>query len=276
MFFKRMKKNPSRQLIDVVERQHDTGRIFVDITNDLGDAAEAIMASSKQTIMAYGYARRAAAAALYAQGIVEEKMFDHVVSIFKSLQIKTEHSVEFQEAAAADAVAYMHTYNSIISKLMVSRLIDIAMNYEIPSGQKSDQQLFEAVLVTSYKEEQGSQNEAAKFINSKGQLVPVTGRSIEPDSRSLDGSEYREKLSEFYSVLSELSERPSLKTCEMTVMPCDGSCWSWYFEFSAEEAAQADQIVAELYDYAQGWIQAPTFALCKSVDHDVDEDDIPF
>ncbi|MGG6261764.1 hypothetical protein ACQ259_16850 [Stutzerimonas stutzeri] len=275
MIFRRKKKNTTRQLADVVERQHDTGYIFVDITNDLGAAAETIMASSKQTIMAYGYARRAAAAALYIQGVIEEEMFDHVVSIFKSLQIQTEHSVEFQEAAAADAVSYMRGYSSIVSKFMVARLMDIAMNYEIPSGQMSDQQLFASVLDTSHEEQQESQSQAVNFLNSKGQLVPVTGRPIEPDSRSLDGPEYREKLGEFFSLLHELSERPSPKTCKMMVMPCDGSFWSWDFEFSDEEAAQANGVIAELYDYAQGWIQAPTFPLNTRTDQDED-DDIPF
>jgi len=274
MIFRRKNKNTSRQLAEVVERQHDTGYVFVDITNDLGAAAEAIMASSKQTIMAYGYARRAAAAALYIQGVIEEEMFDHVVSVFKSLQIQTEHSVEFQEAAAADAVAYLRGYSSIVSKFMVSRLLDIAMNYELPSGQMSDQQLFASILDTSHEEQQTSQ--AAMYLNSKGQPVPITGRPIEADSRSLDGPEYCEKLGEFHSLLLELSERPSQKTCRMTVMPCDGSFWSWNFEFSDEEEAQANEVIAQLYDYAQGWIQAPTFPIRKSADQNVDDDAIPF
>lgn len=117
---------------------------------------------------------------------------------------------------------------------------------------------------------------AATFINSKGQVVPITGPQIEPDSRSLDGPEFREKLNEFYTKLYELSERPTQKTRRMTIMPCDGSFWSWDFDFSDEETDLAHEVVSKLYDYTQGWIQAPTFSISKSADQIEADDNIPF
>jgi len=107
---------------------------------------------------------------------------------------------------------------------------------------------------------------AAMFINSKGQAAPIATREIEPNSRSLDGPEFREKLNEFYSILYKLSQQPTKKTCRMRVVPCDGSFWSWEFEFSDEEEDLANEVVSKLYDYAQGWIQAPTLSINKSAD----------
>ena len=49
-------------------------------------------------------------------------------------------------------------------------------------------------------------------------------------------------------------------------MPVDGSHWSWDLGFSKEEADLAQKVVGELYDYAQGWIQAQIFPTRKSGD----------
>lgn len=107
-------------------------------------------------------------------------------------------------------------------------------------------------------------NHVATFINSKGLLVPITGKKIDPDSRSLDGPEFSERLKEFHSMLYELSKRSTQKTFEMRIRPCDGSFWEWNFKLSDEELDLANEIASELYDYAQGWIVAPTSPLRKS------------
>jgi hypothetical protein len=121
-----------------------------------------------------------------------------------------------------------------------------------------------------------SASNAATFINSKGEVAPITGRQIEPDSRSLDGPGFREKLNEFSAVLHKLSAQPTQKTCRMSIIPCDGSFWSWDFEFSDEEKKLAQDVVSKLYDYTQGWIQASTFGIRKSADQVEVDDDIPF
>lgn len=274
MIFRRKNKNTPQKLADIVERKYDTGYIFWNVVDDLGDCVEAIMASSKQTIMAYAYARRLAVASLYIQGLVKKDGFDHAVSIFKALQIQTEHSVEFQEAAATDAIDYMHSYTVMINKLLACKIIDIAMNYDIPDGRMSDGQLFESVIDTFHKEEQAIK--VGTFRNSKGEIVPITDRKIEGSSRSLDGPEYRNQLHKFHSLLYEISERPSQKTCEFVVMPCDGSSWSWHFEFSDEEEEEANEVISKIYDYAQGWIQSSTIPIFKSVDRNDDDLEIPF
>lgn len=116
--------------------------------------------------------------------------------------------------------------------------------------------------------------DTAKFINSAGQIVPITGRQIEPNSCDLDGPEFRLRLNEYYSIFYELAERPSQKTHRMTIMPVDGSHWSWDFRFSKEEADSAQKVVSELYDYVQGWIQAQIFPARKSVDRTEYDDEM--
>ena len=116
--------------------------------------------------------------------------------------------------------------------------------------------------------------DTAKFINSAGRIVPITGRKIEPNSRDLDGPEFRLRLNEYYSIFYELAERSSQKTHRMTIMPVDGSHWSWDFRFSKEEADSAQKVVSELYDDAQGWIQARTFPARKSVDRTEYDDEL--
>lgn len=116
---------------------------------------------------------------------------------------------------------------------------------------------------------------AATFINSKGEVVPITGPQIKPNSRSLNGPEFSEQLNKFYTKLYELSERPPQKTRRMTIMPCDGSFWSWKFEFSDEEMDLAHEVVSNLYDYTQGWILAQIFSISRGADQIEADDNIP-
>lgn len=154
MFFRRKSKKDEKDLSGVVKKVNDTGYIFIDINNDLGEAAEEIMRSSPMTQMAYGYARRTAVAALYIQGLVNQETYDHVVSIFKSLQIKTGHTVEFQESAFAEAAEYMIGYHHLITSFMAKMIVSVAENYEIPPGQLDDVQLFKEILDTAHNEQE--------------------------------------------------------------------------------------------------------------------------
>ncbi|WP_445772059.1 hypothetical protein [Rheinheimera sp.] len=153
MFFR---KKPLKKdaLINFVKREHDTGFIFININNDLGNAVE----NGADTwpplmLMAYAYARRAAVAALYIQGVVEEELYDHVKTFFKGMQIKTGHTVEFQENAFDAAIDYMKIYSPVITKLSIRKIIQIAEEYEIPPGQMSDSELFESVIEMAHSEQ---------------------------------------------------------------------------------------------------------------------------
>lgn len=164
------KKTPKESLGAMVPKAHNTGFVFADATNDLGEAADTIMKSSNLMKMAYGYARRAAAAALYIQGVADEQQFQHVVAMFKSLQLQTEHSVEFQESAGAEAATFLQRYHPSISSMFIGYLLKIAMEYETPQGQLDDSQLFEEVLDMAYSEQQVS-SDAAKPKNVEPRLV---------------------------------------------------------------------------------------------------------
>ncbi len=97
--------------------------------------------------MAYGYARRTAAAALYIQGLVDKGLYEHVKGVFIGLQIKAKDMVEkifstpdsktfieFQDQAAAESVKFMAVYNQTITMLTVRAIVGIAEGVEIPSG----------------------------------------------------------------------------------------------------------------------------------------------
>lgn len=164
------KKAPIESLGTIVPKVHSTGFVFGDASNDLGEAVDTIMKSSNLMKMAYGYARRAAAAALYIQGIFDEQQFEHVVAMFKSLQLQTEHSVEFQDAAGAEAASFLQSYHPSISRMFLGYLQKIATQYEIPPGQLNDSQLFETVLDMVYGEQQAS-SDTAKAQNVEPRLV---------------------------------------------------------------------------------------------------------
>lgn len=154
MFFKRKKHHKKKALCDFVEKTNDTGYIFININNDLGDAVENGADDwPPLMLMAYGYARRAAVAALYIQGLVEKDLYEHVKATFKGLQIKTGHTVEFQEEAFAESVKFMAEYNQVITSFSVKKMSQIAEEYEIPAGTLSDAELFENIIDTAYFEQ---------------------------------------------------------------------------------------------------------------------------
>lgn len=152
MFFKK-KQTAEPKLIDVVTKTMDTGFVFWNISDDLGHSAKTIMESTPRVVMAYGYARRAAAAALYLQGLFNKDAYNHAESMFKALQQKTGHTVEFQEDAGADAMDFMQSYHYLINGLIVKKMIQIAREYDLPNHRMSDAELFERVTETYYAEQ---------------------------------------------------------------------------------------------------------------------------
>ena len=150
-FFKKKKLDNSIKLSDVVEKVTETEFVFWNINDDLATAADTIMQSTPLVKMAYGYARRVAAAGLYIQGLADKGAYSHALAMFKALQLQTGHTVDFQELAAAQSEEYMQTYQFLITKPLVSTMISIAQEFEIPPGRKSDAQLFESVVATMYQ-----------------------------------------------------------------------------------------------------------------------------
>ena len=85
-------------------------------------------------LMAYGYARRAAAAALYIQGLITKDGYVHAKNVFKGLQIKTGGAVPFQEQAFTESVKFMAEYNKAVTRSTIKGIVMIAEGCEIPSG----------------------------------------------------------------------------------------------------------------------------------------------
>lgn len=151
MFFKK-KPKAEPKLLDFVPKKMDTGFIFWNIMDDLGHAASSIMASTPHVKMSYAYARRSAAAALYIQGLFQRADYEHAVAMFKGLQYQTGHTVEFQEAAAADASEFLKSYHYLITSFFEKKSIQIANEYEIPAERISDADLFARVIETAHEE----------------------------------------------------------------------------------------------------------------------------
>ena len=152
-FFKRIVRPSGPTLHDIVRRSTKSGYVFWDINDDLGKSCEAIMSSSKSVQMAYAYARRSAAASLYLQGIFPKDALAHVQAFFKSLQVQTEHTVEFQRRAFLDSIEFMQTYSHLITSFFVKKVMSIAGEREPESGRLSDPDFFKAVLDLAHSEQ---------------------------------------------------------------------------------------------------------------------------
>ena len=103
----------NKKLVELVNKDDasDFGQ-FVQMNNDLGNFVEKSGELPPETMMAYAYARRAAVAGMYAQGLVDMDLVNHVKTIFKSLQLSTCQTKEFQDIAAKDAQIFVQSYFS--------------------------------------------------------------------------------------------------------------------------------------------------------------------
>ena len=153
MFFKKISQSNELKLGDIAKKIFPSALIFDAINGDLGTASDEIGKNSKKIIMAYGYARRVAVAALYIQGHFKKEDYDHVHAIFKSLQFQTDPSVEFQEQAFSDAIAFMQTYHQTITSVFAKALILIAQEYEVNHNKLDDGELIKKVLDFAYQKQ---------------------------------------------------------------------------------------------------------------------------
>lgn len=245
MFF-RKKNETGPKLSDVVKKVSDTGYIFWNINDDLGDAAEQIMRSSLEVKMAYGYARRTAVAALYMQGLVNRDVFDHVSGIFTALQQQTGHTVEFQEMAYAESTKFMQGYHHLIGGLFARKLIQVAREYEVRSERLSDPELFKAVMDTIYAEQEEAR---------RGGSGPDAAFSTPQNHHTFIS---KERIRELIAELKKISERQTEKTVTMWIQPLDEN-WSYELHFSNEERDLTYELLAELNALMKFRISTPVF-----------------
>lgn len=141
------------RLIDVVEKRenHEWG-VFANIMNDLGEYSKEYGSYDQHNnilrFMAYAYARRTAAAGLFLQGYWSREYYDHASNFFKSAQLLTGQSVEFQENAAKQSMEFLLSYDQRLNKNLVGSITAAVELNQVVSifetGKRfSDEQIFE-------------------------------------------------------------------------------------------------------------------------------------
>lgn len=262
MFIKKNRQSSELKLSDVVKQVTNSGYVFDRINGDLGEAADEIKNSSKSILMSYGYARRLAAAALYLQGYWKKEDYEYVKSIFKSLQINTDTSPDFQEQALADAIIFMQTYHHMINTFFAKKLILIAQEYEVPPGYLNDGELIKSVLDTVYKEQELTLNSKG-YETSISRIIGMDSLTNSPPSIYTNHNESKSqeiaRIQEITSILQKLSDSDSQKIVTIWIAPLEKS-WSYEFHFSSDEMDTAQELTSEIYALMEGKVEMPTFA----------------
>lgn len=138
------------RLIDVVKKVYNLPEgIFANINNDLNNSIN--QDSNIAIKMAYGYARRVAAGALYLQGVFNKEAYNHAKNIFLSLQMSTGQSVEFQETAYEEAIELLQSYDNRFDKIFNSKMLTAIEVDQVGSAyennkQFSDEQIFQLFI----------------------------------------------------------------------------------------------------------------------------------
>lgn len=147
--------NEKVRLINIVKKNNNLPEgIFSNINNDLNDSIS--MDHDIMILMAYGYARRTVAAGLYLQGVFNRENYEQASNIFKSLQLRTGQSVEFQEEAAKQADELLFSYDSRINKDFITKTTSIVELNQAMSAYDnnvfySDEQILEMFNPTPWK-----------------------------------------------------------------------------------------------------------------------------
>lgn len=114
------------RLVHCIDKLDKQENIFVNVMNDLGTYIERVGNNETNLRkMAYAYARRIAAAGLCAQGTWGQDEYDYTFKLFQSFQQLTEHSVEFQEKAAEQAVELIQSYDARFNKKILMNLVAV-------------------------------------------------------------------------------------------------------------------------------------------------------
>lgn len=118
----------ANKLIKLTKKQAKENSIFVNIMNDLAlspfgqEQGVKFGKDDEVFIMAYAYARRFAACALYLRGILKRDIVAYAQEIWYSYGLQTSGEVEFQEKASDYANEFLQTYNYNFTKEFVITL----------------------------------------------------------------------------------------------------------------------------------------------------------
>jgi len=147
--------NKSLKLLDIVSKNNNLPEgIFSNINNDLNNSIT--MDHDIMILMAYGYARRTVAAALFLQGVFDRENYMQASNVFKSLQLKTGQSIEFQESASEQSSELLLSYDNRINKEFIAKTTGIVELNQAKSAYENnvlynDEQIIEMFNPTSWK-----------------------------------------------------------------------------------------------------------------------------
>jgi len=160
------------QLKDTVIRNFDTGYVFADINNDLGEWSKTAGNEPLLAQMAYAYARRIAVQGMYAQGLVDRNLVDHVSAIFKAQQARTGHTAEFQEAALAEANLLIAGYHLMATGLFSKSLAQWYQSNAdlLQQPRRTDAELFSMVIEHAYAHQEAQRNLRKTIITPATQV----------------------------------------------------------------------------------------------------------
>ncbi|MEA2017438.1 MAG: hypothetical protein U9N59_03225 [Campylobacterota bacterium] len=139
--------NEKVRLINVVEKIHDLEEgVFANINNDLNNSVK--QDHDIMILMAYGYARRTVAAGLYLQAIFNRASYEQASNIFKSLQLKTGQSMQFQEEASKQAEELLLSYDKRLTKEFTIKITAIVEHNQVDNAYENgkyliDEQVFQ-------------------------------------------------------------------------------------------------------------------------------------
>lgn len=117
-------------LMGIVQKtNHFNDGVFANINNDLNESIT--KDHSIIILMAYGYARRIAAAGLFLQGIFSRKDYQQASNVFNALQLQTGQTVEFQEEAYSQALKYIQSYDGRLDRNTVGKMVVSVENKQV-------------------------------------------------------------------------------------------------------------------------------------------------
>ena len=159
------------RLVDVIKKTNNLQEgIFANINNDLNDHLPPD--SPPIIMMAYAYARRTAAAGLFLQGVFDRDVYNHASNIFKSMQLQTNHTIEFQQEAAQQAFELLHSYDSFLDKkdiMMMTSMVELDKTFK-PYVDNTKEYLPYEVIVAAVRRTKSRHipnNEETDFENAK-------------------------------------------------------------------------------------------------------------
>ena len=116
------------KLIALTKKQARENSVFINIMNDLAlspfgqEQGVKFSKDDEVFIMAYAYARRFAACALYLRGILKRDIVAYTQDIWYNYGMQTSGEVEFQEKASDYANEFLQTYSKKFTKEFVITL----------------------------------------------------------------------------------------------------------------------------------------------------------